>query len=57
MEPEERDEIAAQLRVRVTEKYLSEDRVISVRVLDVHQGPPKWKTVSLVNIGDPTPAR
>ncbi len=53
MKPEERNEIAAQLRVRVTEKYLSEDRVISVRVLDVHQGPQKWKTVSLLNIGDP----
>ncbi len=49
MKPEERDEIAAQLRVRVTQKYLSEDRVISSRVLDVHQGPQKWKTVILLN--------
>jgi hypothetical protein len=49
----EQEQIAAQLRVRVTEKYLSEDRVISVQTLDVHPGPQKWKTVSLLVIGDP----
>lgn len=53
MKPEERNEITTQLRVQVNEKYLSEDRVISVRVLNVHQGPQKWKTASLLSIGDP----
>ena len=52
MDPREQDQIAAELRIRVTEKYLSEDRVISVRTLDVHPGPQKWKTVSLLVIGD-----
>lgn len=52
MDPEEQEQIAAELRVRVTEKYLSEDRVISVRTLDVHPGPQKWKTVSLLVISD-----
>ena len=52
MDPDEQEQIAAELRVRVTEKYLSEDRVISVRTLDVHPGPQKWKTVSLLVIGD-----
>lgn len=49
----DQEQIAAQLRVRVTEKYLSEDRVISAQTLDVHPGPQKWKTVSLIVIGDP----
>lgn len=52
MDLAKQQQIAAELRLRVTEKYLSEDRVISVRTLDVHPGPLKWKTVSLLVIGD-----
>lgn len=52
MDPREQELIAADLRYRVTQKYQSEDCVLSVRTLDVHPGPRKWKTVSLLVFGD-----